>query len=138
MSRQRLSLVQRHLLDSSKRYCHFEEIITLPVTLGKVPHGTVSMIDFLIINHSGAYNIILGRPFLTMTKAIVFMPYITMKIPTANKVITIKGDRQSARGCYSVASKVSYQITSQIHVKGYPTNTTLPIHLIKSAVAKRR
>lgn len=36
-------------------------IITLPVTLGKVPHRIVYVIDFLIVFYLGAYNIILGR-----------------------------------------------------------------------------
>ena len=67
-------------------------IITLSVTLGKVPHRIVHMIDFLFVDHSGAYNIILGRPFLIATKAVVSMHYLTMKVPAAQEVITIKGD----------------------------------------------
>ena len=51
-------------------------IITLPVTLGKVPYCAVHMIDFLILNHPGAYNIILGRQFLATTKAAISMHYL--------------------------------------------------------------
>ena len=51
-------------------------IITLPVTLGKVPHRVVHMIDFLIVDHPGAYNIILGRQFLATTKAAISMHYL--------------------------------------------------------------
>ena len=83
-------------------------IITLPVTLGKVLHRVIHMIDFLIIDYQGAYNIILGRPFLVATKAVVSMYYLAMKVPAAHEVITIKGDQQSAHGYYSVASKVTY------------------------------
>ena len=68
-----------------------KDIIMLPVTLGKVPHHVVHMIDFLIVDYPGAYNIILGRPFLA-----------------------------TARGCYSVASKVSYQIATNMFLEGYP------------------
>ena len=67
-------------------------IITLPVALGKLPHRVVHMIDFLIVDHLGAYNIILGRPFLKATKAVVSMHYLTMKVPSTQEVITIKGD----------------------------------------------
>lgn len=35
-------------------------IITLPVTLGKVPHRVVHMIDFLIIDHSGCLQYYIG------------------------------------------------------------------------------
>ena len=113
-------------------------IITLPVTLGKVPHRVVHMIDFLIVDHPGAYNIILGRPFLATTKAAISMHYLTMKIPTAGEIITIKGDQQSARGCYSVASKVSYQIATNMFLEGYPVSTRPFTSLSKRALARRR
>ena len=54
-------------------------IITLPVTIGEVPHWVVHMIDFLIVDHPGAYNIILGRPFLATTKAAISMHYLSHK-----------------------------------------------------------
>ena len=57
-----------------------KSIITLLVTLSKVPHRVVHMIDFLIVDHPGAYNIILGRPFLVATKAVVSMHYLAMKV----------------------------------------------------------
>ena len=113
-------------------------IITLPVTLGKVPHCVVHMIDFLIVDHPGAYNIILGRPFLVATKAVVSMHYLTMKVPAAQEVITIKGDQQSARGCYSVASKVTYQIASDPPMKGYPSGSQPTPYPSKRALARQR
>ena len=62
-------------------------IITLPVTLGLVPHW-------------GACNIILGRSFLATTKKAIFMHYLSVKIPSVEEVITIKGDQPLAGGCY--------------------------------------
>ncbi|KAH9704316.1 protein STRICTOSIDINE SYNTHASE-LIKE 10 [Citrus sinensis] len=62
-------------------------IITLAVTLGKVPHRVVHMIDFLIVDHPGAYNIILGRPFLVATKAVVSMYYLAMKVPAIHSSV---------------------------------------------------
>lgn len=40
-------------------------IVTLPVTVGRVPHRIIHMIDFLIVDSPWAYNIIMGRPFDT-------------------------------------------------------------------------
>ena len=51
------------------------------------------MIDFLIVDRPGAYNIILGRPFLVATKAVVFMHNLAIKVPAVQEVITIKGDQ---------------------------------------------
>lgn len=66
------------------------------------------MIDFLIIDSRTTYNTILGRPFLTKTKAAVSLNHLAMKIPIAAYVVTVKGDQQAARVCYIVASKESY------------------------------
>ena len=113
-------------------------IITLPVALGKLPHRVVYMIDFLVIDHPGAYNIILGRLFLVATKAVVSMHYLTIKVPAAQEVITIKGDQQSARGCYSVASKVTYQIASDSPMKGYPSGSQPTPYPSKRTLARQR
>ena len=96
------------------------------------------MIDFLIVDHPGAYNIILGRPFLATTKATISMNYLAMKIPTAEKIITIKGDQQSARGCYSVASKMSYQIATNMLLEGYPVRTRPLASIFQRALARRQ
>lgn len=111
-------------------------IITLPITLSKVSHYIVYMIDFLIVDHLGAYNIILDRPFLMATKAIVYMHYLAMKIPAAHKAITIKEYQQSARGCYSVASKITYQIASDPTIKGYLSGSNPILYLTKRALAR--
>ena len=58
-------------------------IITLPVTLGMVPHRVVHIIDFLIVDHRVPTNNILGRSFLVATKAMVSMHYLAMKVPAA-------------------------------------------------------
>ena len=95
------------------------------------------MIDFLIVDHPGAYNIILGRPFLVATKAMVSIHYLTMKVPAAQEVISIKGYQQSAYGCYSVASKVTYQITSDPPVKGYPSDSQPTPYPSKRALTRQ-
>ncbi|XP_024038303.1 uncharacterized protein LOC112097350 [Citrus clementina] len=115
-----------------------KSIITLFVTIGKVPYRVVHMIDFLIVDNPDAYNIILGRLFLATTKVVIFMHYLATKIPTAGKIIIIKGDQQSARGCYSVASKASYQIATNMFLERYPVSTRPLISLSKRALARRR
>lgn len=115
-----------------------ESIITLPITLSKVPHCIVYMINFLIVDHLGAYNIILDRPFLVATKAIVSMHYLAMKIPATHKAITIKGYQQSACGCYSVASKVTYQIAFDPTIKGYLSGCKPTLYLTKRALARQQ
>ena len=66
------------------------------------------------------------------------MHYLAMKIPIAEEIITIKGDQQLAQGCYSIASKVNYQIATNMFLEGYPISTRPLISLSKWAVARRR
>lgn len=95
-------------------------IIALPVNIRKVPHQVVYMIDLVIMDCMDANNIILGRPFLVRTKAVISMHYPAMRILTSDKVITIKEDQQSARGCYSVISKPNYQTDLTLFRRGTP------------------
>lgn len=106
-------------------------IITLLVTLGMVPHRVGHMIDFFIVDHRGTCNIILGRPFLARTKKAISMHYLAMEIPTVGEVITIKRDQRLAGGCYYVFSKASYQIATNVPLKGYPIDIKPPISLSK-------
>lgn len=67
-------------------------IITLLISIGKVPNRVIQMIGFLIMDRLSACNIILGKPFLTKTKAVVSMHYFAMKILTTKDIITVNRD----------------------------------------------
>lgn len=68
-------------------------IITLLISIGEVPIRFIHMIDFLIMDHLSACNIIMGKPFLTKIKAMVSMHYLAMKILTTKDIITINKDQ---------------------------------------------
>lgn len=57
-------------------------IVILSVTLKKVSHRVAHTFNFFIIDHQGAYNIILRRPFIATTKAMISKHYLAMKILT--------------------------------------------------------
>lgn len=73
----------------------FKGIITLLIAIGKLPYQVVYMIDFIMVDYLGAYNIILRRSFLAANKVVVPMHYFAIKIPTTRAIITIKDDQQS-------------------------------------------
>lgn len=101
------------------------------MTIGKVFYQIIYIIDFLIVDHPSAYNIILSRPFLAATKAAVSMHYLAMNIPIAEEVITITDDQQSIYGCYYIVSKASDLIITDATLKGYPTSSMTKVHLTK-------
>lgn len=83
------------------------------------------MDNLLVVDNPKAYNIILGRPFITTTKETIYMHYLAMKILTSKSVITIKGCQQTALQCFSIVSKVSYQIAINKQVADFHTKQHL-------------
>ncbi|KAL5743903.1 hypothetical protein ACOSQ2_027019 [Xanthoceras sorbifolium] len=72
-------------------------MITLPVTVGEEPEQVTKMVVFVVVDHPGACNVILGKPFLFNVKAIVSMYHLTIKFPMEGGVGTIKGNQHTAR-----------------------------------------
>lgn len=67
--------------------------VTLFISMGKSPCKVVHMVNFLAVDDPRAYNIILGRPFMTTIKVAVFRDHLAIKIPILKSVITVKGDQ---------------------------------------------
>ncbi|KAL5764110.1 hypothetical protein ACOSP7_016458 [Xanthoceras sorbifolium] len=67
-------------------------MITSPITVGEKPEQVTKIVDLIVVYHPGAYNMILGRPFLFNIKVIVSMYHITMKFPMEGGVGIIKGN----------------------------------------------
>lgn len=40
--------------------------IELPMIMGELPYQVTKMVNFLVVEHSSVYNVILGRPILNM------------------------------------------------------------------------
>lgn len=61
--------------------------VILPITIGRVLYCVIHIIDFLIIDSSGAYNIILGRLFLMKTQLMMYFAsdiILSLKIDSIN------------------------------------------------------
>lgn len=52
---------------------------------------------FDVVNHNYPYNAIFGRGTINAFEAVIYQSYLTMKMPVALGVITVKGDQQKAR-----------------------------------------
>uniref|UniRef100_A0A803P448 Uncharacterized protein n=1 Tax=Cannabis sativa TaxID=3483 RepID=A0A803P448_CANSA len=65
------------------------------------------MTTFLVVDRSLAYNVVLGRPSLFRLKAIILIYHLTIKFPTCGGVVTLKGDQDEARECYSMSLRIA-------------------------------
>ena len=78
-------------------------IVTLSIIIGTYPAQVIKEIDFLIVDCSSTYNIILGRPALNRLRAVTLTYHLKVKFPTAYGVGEIKGDQILVRECYQFA-----------------------------------
>ncbi|XP_052291712.1 uncharacterized protein LOC127900595 [Citrus sinensis] len=87
-------------------------VVELPITIGNSPTERTMILDFVVANEEGPYQMILGRPFLRMSKAVLFNNYLALKYWVNGVVGVVRGDQRIARSCYSTAAREVMQITS--------------------------
>nr|XP_043639266.1 uncharacterized protein LOC122610337 [Erigeron canadensis] len=75
--------------------------IRLPVYVG----GMNSMHKLCVVDSLPGCNIILGRPWIHEMKAVPSTYHQCVKLPTPWGVVTVKGDQQEARECYTSSMK---------------------------------
>ncbi|XP_058068613.1 uncharacterized protein LOC131217668 [Magnolia sinica] len=105
VERSTLRLVRTPLVRFSGGQILPEGIISLPLTAGNHPHQETTMVDFLIVDQSSVYNAILGRPSLSILRAVISTYHLSMKFLTESGVGVIKGNQQDMRRCYMTAVK---------------------------------
>ena len=79
--------------------------IQLVFTLGDPPCQATTTVRFLIVDAPSAYNVLLGRPSLSVIKAIPFAYHMVIRFPTTSAVEMVQGDQRMARECYSALMK---------------------------------
>ncbi|KAH9659682.1 hypothetical protein KPL70_023952 [Citrus sinensis] len=87
-------------------------VVELPITIGSSPTERTMILDFVVVDEEGPYQMILGRPFLRMSKAVLSIHYLALKYWVNRVVGVVRGDQRIARSCYSLAAKEAMQITS--------------------------
>ncbi|XP_021776350.1 uncharacterized protein LOC110740180 [Chenopodium quinoa] len=75
--------------------------VDLPVRLGEKGEGRHMVIRFLVVEERTAYNMILGRPTLNDSKAVIVPSLMFLKFEKDDKTVgSIRGDQRMARECY--------------------------------------
>ena len=89
-------------------------IMTLTITVGTHPRQLTRQLDFLVVDCSSSYNVIIGKPTLNKWKATAFTYYLKVKFPIDNGVSEVKGDQILARECYQAVLAVKENHTRMI------------------------
>jgi hypothetical protein len=73
--------------------------ITLPVTFGTPTNYRTEFIKFEIADFKSSYHAILGRPALAKFMVIPHYPYLLLKMPGPNNILSLQGDLKRAFDC---------------------------------------
>jgi hypothetical protein len=73
--------------------------ITLPVTFETPTNYCTEFIKFEVADFELSYHAILGRPALAKFMAIPHYPYLLLKMPGPNGVLSLQGDLKHAFDC---------------------------------------
>ena len=71
-------------------------IVELPITIGSSPIEKTMIMDFIVVDEESPYQMILGRPFLQMSKPVVSNHYLALKYPVNGVVGVVRGDQRIA------------------------------------------
>ena len=74
--------------------------ISLLVVVGAYSQQVTRNVNFLVVDCSSSYNVIIGRPTLNSLKAVTSIYHLSVKFPTKYGVGEVQGDQLAARECY--------------------------------------
>ena len=74
--------------------------IILPVVVGAYLQQITKDINFLVVDCSSSYNVIIGRPALNSWKAVTSTYHLSVNFPIEYGVGQLQGDQLATRECY--------------------------------------
>ena len=87
-------------------------VVELPITIGSSLTEKTMILDFVVVDEEGPYQMILGRPFFRMSKAVLSNHYLAFKYLVNGVIGVVREDQRIAQNCYSTTAKEAMQITS--------------------------
>ena len=81
--------------------------IWIDVLFGTKENCRTESLLFEVDDLESPYHALLGRPALAKFMASTHMPYLKMKLPGPNGVITISGDYRKSLECASAGSRLA-------------------------------
>ena len=67
-------------------------MVELPITIRSSPTEKTMILDFVVVDEDGFYQMILGRPFPRMSKAVLSNHYLALKYQVNGVVGVVQGD----------------------------------------------
>ena len=74
--------------------------IFLPVVVGSYPRQINKKVNFLVVDCSSSYNVIIGPPILNSWRVVTFTYHLFVKFLMEYGIGEVQGDQLAARVCY--------------------------------------
>jgi hypothetical protein len=88
--------------------------ITLPITFGTLDNYRTEFIKFEVADFESSYQAIFGRPALAKFLAVSHYPYLLLKMPGPNGVLSFRGDLKRSYGCDAQAIKIASRVQADL------------------------
>ena len=75
-------------------------IISFPVVVDSYPWKINKEVNFLVVDYSSSYNVIIGRPMLNGWRATTSTYHMSIKFPTEYGIEEVQKDQLADRECY--------------------------------------
>ncbi|XP_021716879.1 uncharacterized protein LOC110684753 [Chenopodium quinoa] len=96
-----MQLVSHPLVGFGGGVVHPVGRVGLPIRLGEKGEGRHMVVRFLVVEELSAYNIILGRPTLNNSKAVIIPSLMLLKFEKDDGTVgSLRGDQKMARECF--------------------------------------
>ena len=81
-------------------------VVSLMIEVGTYPKQVTASVEFLVVNCSSAYNVIIGHPTLNKLRAVTSTYHLLDRFLTEHSIGELKGDQAAARECYFASSEL--------------------------------
>ena len=100
LGRDQLRLVNFPLVRFGRMKVQPVGTIILPVVVGAYLQQITKDVNFLVVDCSSSYNVIIGRPTLNSWKAVTSTYHLSVNFPIEYGVGQLQGDQLATRECY--------------------------------------
>jgi hypothetical protein len=88
--------------------------ITLPVIFGTPDNYHTEFIKFEVPDFESSYHAIFGRPALAKFLAVPHYPYLLLKMPGPNGVLSFRGDLKRSYDCDAQAIRIASRVQADL------------------------
>ncbi|XP_071900925.1 uncharacterized protein [Coffea arabica] len=122
LTREQLIPVRTPLVGFGEHVVHFEEMVTLMVTVEHHPRCRAVAINFVVVRADSSYNLLMGRSTLNALRAVYLTYHLSFKFFTPVGIAEISSDICALRECYLATLQAASSSSPEPKAEGKRSN----------------